>query len=194
MPSFETKIFHHLIILVLQHVAVPYISFTRRVKTERLTIIVTKLYPHHCHHVWGCVNYIPEHLLPGLRQDCVSYSVKFGIQHFWMFVKTSIGGLAIDFGPVFNVRVNINGKRHDFLHVDEVKVHGVSVGSEIDDVEIIHFSDLESDPGPFALCRHFHGNAINHHANTFQIFAFKFNKRGEYFFPFTVCWVLYILF
>lgn len=59
--SIQTEIFHHLVILVLQHVTVPHVTATPRLKPEVRPVVMTELYPQNCHRIRNRIQHVPEH-------------------------------------------------------------------------------------------------------------------------------------
>lgn len=89
MISFKTEVFHHLIIFMLQHMTMPYITLSSHVKTFKLcAIILSKLYSQYSHIIRVSIYCVSKYLLNLFWILVISNSIFFRINAFWWALKS----------------------------------------------------------------------------------------------------------
>ena len=131
--SFHAEIFHHLIVFVLEHVAMPYVSPSPCIESKGTSIIQAKLHPNNYHWKGFDIDDISKYFLVGFWIADVPCSIGFRIEWNWNFFEPSLLRFSsVQFVPIFYIISFVNLIRIDFLKVDEVEMDGMSIRGKID--------------------------------------------------------------
>ena len=99
------------------------------------------LHAHHCHHVGHSINHISEYFLPSFWHHILASTILLRIKHLRDGLESSFARLAsVGFVPIVCIPLDIEGESQDLLNVDQVEMDGVSVGCQVDNVEIVDFA------------------------------------------------------
>lgn len=102
--SLQAVIFHHFVVLVLEHVAVVHVPAAGDVEAEGLPGVEAELHAQDGHCLWRGVYDVSEHLFGGGWVDELPFLVGEWVQGFGDVVKASISWLApIHLEPVTRI-------------------------------------------------------------------------------------------
>ena len=178
--SLDAEISHHLVVLVLEDVAVPHIPGSAHVEGEGFAIVVTELHSGDCYLLAWHQYHVQELLLffEG-RLFTIWYLVGPDINLLWYATHSSCFKLAIFILPILFVFFNIECKPADHLEIDKMNMYWMVIHGKIDNVEIINPTILERR----TFAAHPDRHSINHHPRKFIPTILDIGENGKIRFP-----------